>query len=34
MGDPLEEKIFESTRWSLEQEEDSTNQVVSMDVND
>jgi cation-transporting ATPase 13A3/4/5 len=28
MGDPLEEKMFEWTGWSLEQEEDSTQQVV------
>jgi cation-transporting P-type ATPase 13A2 len=29
MGDPLDEKMFESTQWSLEQEEDKTGQVVS-----
>ena len=29
MGDPLDEKMFESTQWSLEQEEEKTAQVVS-----
>lgn len=28
MGDPLDEKIFESTKWSLEQDGDEQNQVV------
>ena len=28
MGDPLDEKIFEATGWSLQQDGDEQNQVV------
>ena len=33
MGDPLDEKVFESTAWSLEQDGEEQNQVVSYFIN-